>query len=259
MIIDGHTHLEEELPVEGLLGAMDRAGVDKAVLIPATNEIVGTIPKIGTTVFHACMVLPALRMATYAKALRRLRPLAHPQNEGVFEAARAHPDRLLPFACVNPRFTTEAHDILDRWLPQARGVKLHLWLHGYRLPEAMPILKRIADADLPVLAHLGFGPPEDVEVVLEKLPTLKLILAHAGIPHFEKLWALPRVWFDTGSIGGLISRSSVHELIQQVGADRVIFGSDAPTALRAGGGRYAYDTPPLPDRALGDNLAALLA
>ena len=263
MIIDSHVHLEEdELPLEGILGAMDRAGVAKACLIPATNDVVGPIHKGGTAIFHACMVLPPLRMKTYAAALRRLKPRIHPENEGVFNAARAHPDRLLPFACVNPRFTAEAHEDLDRYLPEAKGVKLHLWLHRYRLPEALPILKRVADAGVPVLAHLGFGPPEDVEIVLEKLPHLKLILAHAGIPHFEKLWAMKRLYFDTGSIGGLISRSAVHEMIGQVGTDRVIFGSDAPTALRVGGrsgGDYAYNTPPLPERALGDNLASLLA
>jgi uncharacterized protein len=262
VIIDAHTHLEEEeLPVAGLLGAMDRAGVDKAVLIPATNDVVGPIVKAGTAVFHACMVLPPLRMRTYAMALRRLKPRPHPDNTGVFEAAAAHPDRLLPFACVNPRFTNEAHEDLDRYLPRARGVKLHLWLHRYRLPEALPILKRIVDADLPVLAHLGFGPPEDVEIVMEKLPRLKLILAHAGIPHFERLWKVPGIFFDTGSVGGLISLSAVREMITQVGEDRVIFGSDAPTALRVGGragGQYAYDAPPLPERSLGQTMASLL-
>ncbi len=261
MVIDAHTHLEEELPPDQLLAAMDRAGVDKACLIPAANLTVGPIHKRLTTIFHACMVLPPLRMPTYSKARQRLTAIPRPVNEGVFAAARAHPDRFLPFAFVNPTLGTDAHDELDRWLPQARGLKLHLWLHRYRLPEALPVLKRVSDAGLPVLAHLGFGPPEDVEIVMEKLPKLKLILAHAGIPHFERLWKVPGIFFDTASTGGLISVSAVREMISQVGAERVIFGSDAPTALRTtgrAGGYYAYDAPALPERALGDTLAGLL-
>ena len=62
-------------------------------------------------------------------------------NERVFEAARQHPDRLLPFAFVNPALGQEAHDELDRRLGEARGVKLHVWFHGYRLTDALPILK----------------------------------------------------------------------------------------------------------------------
>src|SRR5205823_5144146 len=136
------------------------------------------------------------------------------------------------------------HDELDRCMERgARGLKLHLWFHRYRLPDALPVLERAASARLPVLAHLGFGPPEDVEMVLEKVPSLKLILAHAGIPHFERLWRLPGVLFDVAA-PQLVSRGTIKRMVAAVGPSRVVFGSDAPVGIRARAGGYPYDTAP---------------
>lgn len=257
-MIDGHTHIEPELAVEGLVRAMDEAGVRRAVLMAAAQVPIGPIPRAGPALMHACCRIPALRMPVYRTARARLHQHVRPDNELVYAAARAHPGRFLPFVFVNATLGEEAHEELERGLEAgARGVKLHLWFHRYRLPDAMPILRRCEERGLPVLAHLGFGPPEDVAIVLHALPRLKLVLAHAGIPHFERLWRLKRVRFDTAAVPALISRGMVRRLLGAVGPDRVVFGSDAPIGIRARGG-YRYDPPPLPERALGPNLEALL-
>jgi predicted TIM-barrel fold metal-dependent hydrolase len=133
---------------------------------------------------------------------------------------------------------------------------LHPWLHDYRLTDALPLIKRCESGGLPVLVHLGLGPAEDVEAVLDACPRVKLILAHGGIPHFERLWRLPRVRFDI-ALPALVSRSTVRRLLDVVGPDRVLFGSDAPVGIRSNGG-HAYDVPPLPDRAMGENFLVLL-
>ena len=259
MILDGHAHVEPELGVDALVAAMDAAGVAQAVLIGAAQEPIGKINPAGPPILHACMRVPALRMPIYRIARSTMHQLRRPDNSAVFQAARAHPGRFLPYAFVNPLLGREAHDELDRCLEHgARGLKLHLWFHRYRLPDALPILKRVADAGLPVLAHLGFGPPEDVEIVLDKLPNLKLVLAHAGIPHFERLWRLPRVKFDVAATPALISRGTVKRLVDSVGPSRVVFGSDAPVGIRARGGDYRYDPPPLPSQCFGETLASFL-
>jgi hypothetical protein len=259
VILDGHAHVEPELGVSGLVAAMDAAGVAQAVLIGAAQGPIGKINPMGPPILHACMRVPPLRMPIYRIARSTMHQHRRPDNAPVFEAAREHPGRFLPYAFVNPLLGQEAHDELDRCLERgARGLKLHLWFHRYRLPDALPILERVSSAGLPVLAHLGFGPPEDVEMVLEKLPTLKLILAHAGIPHFERLWRLPRVMFDVAATPALISRGTVKRLVSAVGPSRVVFGSDAPVGIRARGGGYRYDPPPLPSRCFGDTLASVL-
>jgi hypothetical protein len=258
VILDGHAHVEPELGVSGLVAAMDAAGVAQAVLIGAAQEPIGSINALGPPILHACMRVPALRMPIYRLARSTMHQHLRPDNDPVFEAARAHPGRFLPYAFVNPLLGQEAHDELDRCLERgARGLKLHLWFHRYRLPEALPILERVAGAGLPVLAHLGFGPAEDVEIVLERLPNLKLILAHAGIPHFERLWKLPRVLFDVAA-PQLVSRGTIKRMLATVGPSRVVFGSDAPVGIRARGGAYRYDPPALPSRCFGETLAAFL-
>jgi predicted TIM-barrel fold metal-dependent hydrolase len=259
VVVDSHVHLEHELPVPKLLEVMDRAGVDRAVLLAAAQEKIPPIPRAGSALFRGCLRIPQLRIPAYrvARQNKRLKPFVRPDNDSVLDAAREHPDRFIPFAFVNPALGQEAHDELDRALVAgARGVKLHAWLHDYRLLDAFAILQRAEAAGLPVIAHLGLGPPDDVEAVLDRCPKLKLVLAHGGVPHFERLWRLPRVRFDV-ALRALVSESTVRRMIEAVGPDRVLFGSDAPAGIRDGGG-HRYDLMPLPDRAMGDNLEALL-
>jgi uncharacterized protein len=263
VIVDSHVHLEEELPVDRLLQAMDRAGVDRAVLLAAAQQKIPSIPKAGTALLRGCLRVDALRMPAYriARKNRRLKPFVRPDNDSVLEAARAHPERFIPFAFLNPSLGQEAHDEFDRTAAAgARGVKLHPWLHDYRLTDALPLLKRCEEKDLPVLAHLGLGPPEDVERVLEACPRLRLVLAHGGIPHFDRLWRLPRVRFDV-ALRALVSESTVRRMIDAVGPDRVLFGSDAPAGLRVGAGPasgHRYDVPPLPAPVMAPNALTLL-
>jgi hypothetical protein len=259
VIVDSHAHLEEELPAARLVEAMDGAGIDRAVLLAAAQERIPPIPRAGTAVLRGCLRVTPLRMPAYriARNSRRLSPFLRPDNDSVLEAAREHPDRFIPFAFINASLGEEAQEEFDRVIAAgARGMKLHPWLHDYQLTEALPLIRRCESAGLPVLAHLGLGPPEDVEAVLDACPHLKLILAHGGIPHFERLWRLPRVRFDV-ALPALVSRSTVRRMLPAVGPDRVLFGSDAPVGLRSDGG-HRYELPPLPDRAMGQNLVALL-
>ena len=259
MIVDSHAHLEHELPAGELVLAMDRTGIDKAVLLAAAQEKIPSIPKAGTALLRGCLHISPLRIPAYwiARKNKRVQPFPRPDNDSVLQAAREHPDRFIPFAFLNPALGQEAHDEFDRTVAAgARGVKLHPWLHDYQLIDAIPLLKRCEERALPVLAHLGLGPPEDVEAVLEACPKVKLILAHGGIPHFDRLWRLPRVRFDV-ALRALISEATVRRMLDAVGPGRVLFGSDAPAGIRADGG-HRYQLPQLPDRAMADNLLSLL-
>src|SRR5437660_7595087 len=95
---------------------MDRAGIGRAVLLAAAQEKIPSIPRTGTALLRGCLRVPALRIPVYriARKNRRLRPFPRPDNDSVLEAARAHPDRFIPFAFINPALGQEAHDELDR-------------------------------------------------------------------------------------------------------------------------------------------------
>jgi uncharacterized protein len=260
VVLDSHVHLEHELPVDRLVQTMDAAGIDRAFLLAAAQETIPSIPRTGTALLRGCLHVPAMRIPAYriARKNKRLQPFIRPDNDSVLDAARAHPDRFIPFAFLNPALGQEAHDEFDRTLAAgARGVKLHAWLHDYRLIDAIPLLQRCEERGLPVLVHLGLGPPEDVEAVLDRCPKLSLILAHGGIPHFEQLWRLPRIRFDV-ALRALVSESTVRRMLEAVGPERVLFGSDAPAGIRANGG-HRYDVLPLPDRAMGNNALELIS
>ena len=261
MIVDSHAHLEHELPANELVAAMARAGIDRAILLAAAQEKIPSIPKAGTALLRGCLRVEPLRIPVYriARKNKRLKPFVRPDNDFVLEAAKQHPDRFVPFAFLNASLGAEAHEEFDRVIAAgARGVKLHTWLHDYRINDALPLLERCQERGLPVLVHLGLGPPEDVAEVVDKLPNLNLILAHGGIPHFEKLWRLPRVRFDV-ALPALCSEATVRRMLAAVGPDRVLFGSDAPAGIRTDGRGHAYKLPPLPERSMGANVEALFA
>ncbi|MGH9012454.1 MAG: amidohydrolase family protein [Acidimicrobiia bacterium] len=263
MLIDAHCHLEPELDAHALVDAMDDAGVNLAVVFAAAHAPV-TFPSIGPRIHRACMSFRPLRLPMYRLAVnsRRLKPYERPRNAPVFEVARAHPERFIPFVFLNPTLGDAAHDEFDRGVAAGvQGVKLHAYFHGYRLTDALPLLERCEARRLPVLVHLGFGPPEDVAAVVDACPDLTLILAHAGMPHFERVWRFERVLFDLAGLWGgigLLPQRLVGRLLQAVGPDRVIYGSDAPSGLRVEGG-HRYEFPPVPDQVLGENFTRLIS
>src|SRR2546430_4668405 len=128
MIVDWHAHLEHELPATELVAAMDRAGIDRAILLAAAQEKIPSIPRAGTALLRGCLRIEPLRIPVYriARKNRRLKPFIRPDNDSVLEAAKAHPERFIPFAFLNASLGAEAHDEFDRTMAAgARGVKLH--------------------------------------------------------------------------------------------------------------------------------------
>lgn len=80
----------------------------------------------------------------------------------------------------------------------------------------------------------AFGTPERFARIIESYPDLKLVLAHLG---GLRMWndvrkhLLPadgNVFFDTSYVSFCMERKEMAELIQDFGADRVLFGSDYP-------------------------------
>src|SRR5438874_8685063 len=76
--IDIHTHLGtfywgKELTVDGLLKLMDRDSIEKAVVLPLVSPESSPYPQ---------------------------------TTEAALAAYKAHPDRIIPFCCVDPRVTT---------------------------------------------------------------------------------------------------------------------------------------------------------
>jgi predicted TIM-barrel fold metal-dependent hydrolase len=205
-VIDGHRHLgrgvDIDEDVDQILADMDEHGVSMAVVVPSDREI-AVDNRVG--------------------------------NDAVLAAAAAHPDRLLPMATVNPWYGTRAVTELRRAVQGgAVGLKLHPALQGFLLCHEMvhPVVAECQASRLPIYVHTGtppFAQPLQLVELARTFPEAVFIMGHAGSTDFkadalaaavgapnivvETSWTLPR---------------RLAQLVEAYGADRVMFGSDAP-------------------------------
>ncbi len=115
----------------------------------------------------------------------------------------------------------------DNWYAMAQWCSDKGWPISLHVTEAMNI------------SHAGYveTPFQDYLDLAMRFPELKIILAHwgGGIPFFEqnpKIKAiLKNVYYDTAASPLLYDMSIFRNMIQMVGSDKIIFGSDFPLNL----------------------------
>ncbi|MFD0663585.1 amidohydrolase family protein [Thermocatellispora tengchongensis] len=191
-------------------------------------------------------------------------------NDQVAEAARRHPGRVLGYCCVNPNYAAEVRGELERCFadPAFRGIKLHPELHGdYPLdgPAYRPVWEFAAERRVPVLSHSYFGgdPLGVFAALADEYPTVPLLLGHAGLDYgldrvVDVVGERPNIHLD---LTGPLSWDGVVEfLVAELGAERLLYGSDMPfmnAPLQFGGCVYARVDRAAKERVLGANAAAL--
>jgi len=243
------------LAVPAMLAQMDARGIRQVALIPCMNDPLPETPARLLAVVRRLMRSPCHPLArVIAEATitdggdLRLGGKVHaiyprPDNASVAEVVRAHPDRFLGWIFLNPRAAVGL-DELERWrgVPGMIGVKLHPHWHGWPLVDAIPIARRCEELGLPVLLHLGFGDRGDWRVLTAAAPRLRLIFAHAGIPHYDRIWgairADRRLALDVSS--PYLDEALVRDAVAAVGPERVLYGTDAPYGFHDPDGGYDY-------------------
>jgi uncharacterized protein len=153
---------------------------------------------------------------------------------------------LVPFGSVNPRLP-DWEDDLRRCHEEHKmpGLRLHPNYHGYKLDE--PVFTRLLDlarerglivqlavtlederTQHPLMRapHLDVAP---IHPLLSSRPDLRVVLLNwsRGVSGalLAKLVATGQVYFDIATLEGV---GGVANLLKQVSADRVVFGSHAP-------------------------------
>jgi predicted TIM-barrel fold metal-dependent hydrolase len=167
-----------------------------------------------------------------------------PDNQSVADAIAAHPDRFLGWIFLNPRLPEDQVEELEKWRNQPGfiGVKLHPHWHNWRIEEAFPIAARCEELQLPILIHLGFGEKGRFGLLTDRYPKLRLLFAHAGMPHFGRMWSAVRdnrnLRIDLSS--PYLSERLVRRAVRAVGPERALFGTDAPYGFHEADHSYDY-------------------
>jgi predicted TIM-barrel fold metal-dependent hydrolase len=149
-----------------------------------------------------------------------------------------------PWALSGEENVAHLQEMVERG---ARGVKLHPVAQRFLPddPRIHPVYRACVELGLAVLAHSGpsrtgerYAEPVAFGPVLERFPDLTLILAHLGGATWRQVPGLarefPQVAFDLSEVihwTGAPNAPSEHELaalVREVGADRVLLGSDFP-------------------------------
>ncbi len=170
-------------------------------------------------------------------------------NAWMAACQRAYPDRVAVFAAVNPSAGKVALDDLERCLDAGfSGVgELHGGVQGFSHEGddfaavvelasrfRVPINLHVTDPVGPHRVAVAPTPLKGFLRMVERHPAVPFIFAHwgGGLPWYE---VNPRVrallqncFYDTAASPLLYDSTVFERVVAQVGADRVLFGSDYP-------------------------------
>lgn len=190
-------------------------------------------------------------------------------NDYIAEFAKKYPDRIIPIACIIPRFDDSVQEV-ERAYKQlgAKGLKLHPAANSYpaNSPVVFPVVEKAIELGLPMLFHCGhdeYSHPHNLGDLAKRYPEAKIIMGHMGEEAvFEGLELAAQhdnIFLDT--TGSLNLYHIMHRAIKKVGEDRIFFGTDF-VALNPGPEIAKVRDVDLPDRQvakiMGENLAKLL-
>lgn len=192
--------------VAGLLGSMDRAGIDKSVL---------------------CSI--ATKPEQFEPILKWSLSIAS--------------DRVIPLASIHPADPEVREHV--RMVAEAglKGIKLHPYYQGFDLggEAVMPLFEAAEANGVLVVSHTGFdmafprermADPERICRLLERFPSLRFVATHFG---GWCDWAEVRQRLIGRSVPieislslGLLSREEAREMILAHPGSQLMFGTDSP-------------------------------
>ena len=160
------------------------------------------------------------------------------QNEQVAAAIRSAPKRAMGYVYVNPRHVQTSLEEIDRWMGSGPMVGIKLWValrcHDRRLD---PIVDRVARYGGVVFQHTwikttgnlaGESTPQDLVTLAKRHPQARFICGHAGGNWELGIRAVRSQRNISVELAGSEPTSGFTEMaVRELGAERVVFGSDA--------------------------------
>lgn len=200
-----------------LIASMDKSGVDVSVIL-----------NIGWTTHELCVET----------------------NDYILESIARYPKRLIGFCSVQPQSIEAALAEIERCVKEGiRGVgelRPDIQLFDLRDEEVVePFTGMLRKHKLIMLTHAsepvghiyagkGAVTPEVLYPFIASHPDLTIVCSHwgGGLPFYnlmpEVRRAMANVYFDTAASPFLYSPQVYEQVVQLIGADRIVFGSDYP-------------------------------
>jgi predicted TIM-barrel fold metal-dependent hydrolase len=175
-------------------------------------------------------------------------------HDSVTAAVRAHPDRFLAFAMVNPR------NWKSETFSEVRVACLFPAMHSYSVQDdiVQPVLEWAEQGQRAIFVHCGalsvgvrqklgllspfdlrFSNPIDLHAVAARHPNVSFIVPHFGAGYFREALMLadlcPNVYLDTSSSNRWMRYQAPHldlravfrQALDVAGPRRLLFGSDS--------------------------------
>ena len=214
LIIDCHTHMgpwkDFHIPrpwAEGMVFAMDTCGIDLAASAPHAG--IGPAEELG--------------------------------NEQIRQAVEDYPTRFLGYCSLNPHRSEAAiRGELEKHVLRGnlKAIKLHPSIHAYPVTgeRYRPVWEFANEHSVPVLIHTWEGDarcrPSLFADLGKQYPNVDMLLGHSGgtaggmDESIEVAQKWERLYLDL--TGSLLPRGMLERMVDEVGADRVLFGTDMP-------------------------------
>jgi len=162
-------------------------------------------------------------------------------NRQVMAAADEFPTRVVPYVTINPNYPeAEVREEIEHWhaLGRIRAFKIHPACHSYKVdgPGYAPMFEYAREHALPVLSHSWAGDSLGGASLLSRLagemPTVTFLVGHAA-----SSWAMideacqearekDNVILDL--TGSQLLYGALEAMVERVGAEKIVFGSDIP-------------------------------
>jgi len=147
-------------------------------------------------------------------------------NDTVADAVRQHPDRFIGFTLLNPH---RGRDEMLRELKRGaamglRGVKLIPYYQGY--PQEGPLIDvacRWAHEHRQIILNHNWGSPEQMERLVSTYPKACFIAGHTTTAYADVMKHHDNLYICSCPLLG--PRECEH-VVNEIGADRLLFGSD---------------------------------
>jgi predicted TIM-barrel fold metal-dependent hydrolase len=236
MIIDGHAHAcGDFLTSEGIINRLDKAGVEKVVLVP--GELGSTrnysLPNLAKIFPSKNVVKITNSLTKFIMGITGTVKQIPKGNEFVYELTKKTKERVIQFVWITQQIE-KPNEFLNEKLSEwnFKGVKLHQCWENYSINSDFfrNIAEWVEENDMPLFIHL-FSDRDVMEIIEYKKnhPKLKLIIAHLfGLELFIKADLKDENLFFDSSTLQLTSTKRLMDAIRFVGAENVTMGTDTP-------------------------------